>query len=251
MRIYLAGLFNSHVTNMDELIVEYKPKFILDSFFYKSHCERVIKIVDTDNFLLDSGAFSFMSGAKTTIKEMNIYVNQYIDFINKYDVKNFVEIDVEGIFGMEQVEEWRRHIESNTGKKVIPVWHINRGVEYWKRMVEEYKYVAIGGQVQKVFNLTKADYDNFKKMIRYARAKGVKVHGLGFTKTREILDYQYFSVDSSTWKMGAILGRQIHKFNGRNITVKRIDNGKKVNFEKMVAHNFVEWCKYQKYMEEK
>jgi hypothetical protein len=249
MRIFFAGLFNSHVRNMESLIVEYKPKYILDSFYYKSHCEKIIKFVETDNFLLDSGAFTFMSGAKITKKEMYTYINQYIDFINKYDVKHFIEIDVESIFGMEQVEEWRNHIEVNTGKKVIPVWHINRGIDYWKNMIIDYKYVAIGGQVQKIFNLTKADYDIFKKMIKYARSKGVKVHGLGFTKTKEIAEYQYFSVDSSTWKMGAILGRQIHKFNGKDISVKRIENNKKVDFEKMVQHNFIEWCKYQKYMD--
>jgi hypothetical protein len=103
--------------------------------------------------------------------------------------------------------------------------------------------------VQKVFNLTKSDYDIFKKMILYAKSRGVKVHGLGFTKTKEISEYKYFSVDSSTWKMGAILGRQIHKFNGREIVVRRLNNNKKANFRKMVEHNFIEWCKYQSYME--
>jgi hypothetical protein len=236
---------------MEVLIEKYKPKYILDSFYYKSACEKVIKIIETDDFLLDSGAFTFMSGAKTTKEEMNGYVNQYIDFINKHDIKYFIEIDVESIFGMKRVEGWRRHIESNTGKRVIPVWHINRGIEYWKGMVQDYKYVAIGGQVQKIFNLNKTDYDNFKKMIQYAKAKGVKVHGLGFTKTKEMSEYQYFSVDSSTWKMGAILGRQIHKFSGRAMTVQRLENNKKANFRKMIEHNFAEWCKYQKYMEGK
>jgi hypothetical protein len=49
--------------------------------------------------------------------------------------------------------------------------------------------------------------------------------------------------------MGAILGRQVHKFNGSSIvsTVMKID--KKANFRKMIEHNFIEWCKYQKYMD--
>ncbi len=251
MRIFFAGLLNSHVQDMESVILEHKPKYALESFFYKTQCERIIKLIDTENFLLDSGAFSFMSGAKTSKKEMDSYVNEYIDFINKHDIKYFVEIDVENIFGMEQVEEWRSRIEVNTGKKVIPVWHITRGIEYWKDMVRDYKYVAIGGQVQKVFNLNKTDYENFKKMIRYARTKGVKVHGLGFTKTKEISEYPYFSVDSTSWKMGAILGRQIHKFTGREIAVRKIQNNKKVDFGKMVQHNFIEWCKYQRYMEGK
>jgi len=249
MRIFLASLFNGFTANMENLCLQYKPKYLLESFFYKSHCERILKIIDKNNFLLDSGAFTFMSGAKITKAEMSVYVNNYIDFINKHDLKYFVEVDVESIFGMEQVEEWRKHIEKNTGKKVIPVWHINRGIQYWKDMVQDYKYIAIGGQVQKIFNLNKTDYNNFKKMIHYAREKGVKVHGLGFTRTKEISEYEYYSVDSSTWKMGAILGRQIHTFNGKKITVRRLENNKKANFQKIIQHNFIEWCKYQYYME--
>jgi hypothetical protein len=236
---------------MEDLIAEHKPKYILDSFFYKSHCEKVTKFVDMEHFLLDSGAFSYMSGAQTTKQEMNRYVNDYIDFINRHDVKYFMEMDVESIFGMKQVEAWRKHIESKTGKQAIPVWHIQRGIDYWKSMVSDYSYVAIGGQVQKIFNLTKADYSNFKKMIDYARSKRVKVHGLGFTKTKEIFDYKYFSVDSTSWKMGAILGRQIHKFDGKSISVERLINGKKANFKKMIEHNFIEWCKFQRFMEGK
>jgi hypothetical protein len=180
---------------------------------------------------------------------MEEYIVQYIAFINKYDVRHFIEIDMDMIFGLKQVEKWRSMLEKETGKKSIPVWHRHRGVQYYKDMVSEYPYIAIGSQVQKIFNISKQDYENIKKMVLYAWSKGVKVHGLGFTKTQEIQDYKYFSVDSSTWKMGAILGRQVHKFNGHKIQSKKVKTNKRADFRKMIENNFIEWCKYQKYMD--
>jgi hypothetical protein len=249
MRVYLASLFTGHAERMEKLAIENKPIYILDSFYYKTDCEKSLKYVDMDHFILDSGAFTFMGGAKATKEQMDGYIGKYIDFINSHNVKYYIEVDVESIFGMKQVEIWRKRLESKTGKKSIPVWHINRGIEYWKKMVEGYKYIAIGGQVQRVFNLGKADFDNFKKMIAYAKSKGVKVHGLGFTKTGELEEYDYFSVDSSTWKTAALLGKQVHIFDGKKIIQKKLNTEKRVRFRKMIEHNFVEWCKYQKYMD--
>ena len=79
MRIYFAGIFNAHIGHFDaeKLIELYKPKYLLDSFFYKKQCEKSICSVDINNFLLDSGAFSFMNGAKTSREKMNSYVNLY------------------------------------------------------------------------------------------------------------------------------------------------------------------------------
>ena len=251
MRIYFAGIFNAHIGQFDaeRLVAQYKPKYLLDSFFYKTQCEKTIQCVDINNFMLDSGAFSFMSGAKISKKQMEEYIAQYIEFINRYDVKHFIEIDMDMIFGLKQVEKWRAMLEKETGKQSIPVWHRNRGVKYYRDMVDEYRYIAIGSQVQKIFNISKQDYENIKKMVLYAYSKGVKVHGLGFTKTQEIQDYKYFSVDSSTWKMGAILGRQVHKFNGTRIQSKKVKTNNRADFRKMIENNFIEWCKYQKYMD--
>ena len=64
--------------------------------------DRVKKHIQTPkiSFMLDSGAFTFMnSGGKVDWKQ---YVNEYIDFINKWDIKYFIELDLYGILGVEK-----------------------------------------------------------------------------------------------------------------------------------------------------
>ena len=82
----------------------------------------------SEDFLLDSGAFTFMNQKSKKIN-FEQYIEQYIEFINKYDIKYFFELDVDVIFGHEKVKEIRKYIEQKTNKKTIPVWHKSRGIE--------------------------------------------------------------------------------------------------------------------------
>lgn len=251
MRIYLASL-NSGMNNevRKKVFSKCKTKYALETFFNgEKSCKKTLDFVGNENFLLDSGAFSYMNGAKATLNQMQEYVNKYIEFINKYNVKYFFEIDVDNIFGIKQVEKWRRQIETETNKKCIPVWHKGRGVDYWKRMCEDYNYIAIGGLV---FHVKKQEYNLIRKLVNYAYKKGVKVHGLGFTKTNELDRYKFFSVDSASWVRGAALGQQKHTFVYDHIESKKLNaNGRKTNIPHLAGYNYIEWCKYQKFMEGK
>lgn len=250
MRVYLAATSSGMTKALKKkTIQECNPLYILETFFNgEKKCLEALNIVDNDNFLLDSGAFSYINGAKVTLKQMNEYVNRYIAFIKKYNIKYFFELDVDSVFGIQQVEIWRKQIENKTGRQCIPVWHKSRGVEYWKRLCSEYKYIAIGGFAIKT--IKSSEYDLIKQMINYAYKNGVKVHGLGFTKTRELKEYKFYSVDSSTYNTGASRGQQIHNFDGEYIISRKLNKGnKKVKLSELVAHNFKEWVKYQKYMD--
>ena len=247
MRIFLAC--TSSLENND-IITE--SKFILETFYSgEKNCLTALNYVGNENFLLDSGAFSYMNGQKCT-KEMLIkYLDRYIEFINKYDIKYFFELDVDTIFGIDFVEEMRRKLERETGKQCIPVWHKGRGIEYWKKMVEKYKYIAIGGLV---FHVKKQEWPLIKKMVDYAYTRGVKVHGLGFTKTKilENQKWHFYSVDSSSWLSSASRGQKLQMF--KNGYIQNIDMKKrkvKANLKKMKRFNYLEWCKYQKYMDKK
>ena len=186
-----------------------------------------MSIVGNDNFLLDSGAFSYMNGAKVTLSQMDSYIDKYIKFIINYKIKHYFEIDVDNIFGLDRVEFWRNKMESTIGYQCIPVWHKGRGVEYWKRMCKKYSYIAIGGLV---FHVKKQEYELIRRLVEYAYYCGVKVHGLGFTKTRELKQIHFF-------KNGYMKTRQLEK------------KGHKVDLPKLVAHNMIEWTKFQKYMD--
>lgn len=251
MRIFLAC--STSVTNKDnreKYFKENKPLYLLETFFSgEKVCKDVLDIVGNENFLLDSGAFSYMNGAKCTKEMLLEYLDKYIAFINKYDIKYFFELDVDTIFGIEFVEQMRKKLEKETQKQCIPVWHKGRGIEYWKMMCDKYKYVAIGGLV---FHVKKAEWPLIKKMVDYAYSKGVKVHGLGFTKTKDLNNYKFFSVDSSSWLAYASRGQTISYFDNNKIMTKRIDKGnKKADIKAMTEFNFKEWIKYQKYMDSK
>lgn len=249
MRIFLASTTSGMPDAMrKETIEECKPLYILETFFAgEKKCLQAMKDVGKDNFLLDSGAYSYMNGANVTPEAMEKYVESYIQFINKYDIKYYLEIDVDNIFGLEKVEYWRSKIEKSTGKQCIPVWHKGRGVEYWKTMCSEYKYVAIGGLV---FHVKKEEYDSIKELVKYANRRGVKVHGLGFTKIQTLKEYEWYSVDSTTWKLAAAKGRIRYDFKNGMLKQHKINTrGGKIDTPKLVAYNMKEWAKYQRFME--
>lgn len=247
MRIHLAALTSGFSPSVFK---EARPKYTLCTFVEGSDaCDFTMRIspIGVDGFLLDSGAFSFMSGKECTPESLEAYQEQYIEFIKSRNVKHFFELDVDTIFGLDFVHRLRKKLEAETNKKCIPVWHKSRGIEYWKRMVDEYDYVAIGGLV---FHVMPKEYELIRKMVAYARAKGVKVHGLGFTKTSMLEKFAFWSVDSTSYKMAAIRGGGIHVFNGHRIRQKIMPASKfKRDTYSIIENNVKEWVKYQNYMD--
>lgn len=123
-------------------------------------------------------------------------------------------------------------------------------MDYWKKTVDAYKYCAIGGLV---FHVKKNEYPLIKKMVDYAYFKGVKVHGLGFTKTKvlENENWHFYSVDSSSWLSSATRGQTFQVFKNGVINSVHANENRRANLAKMKLFNYLEWCKYQKYMDKK
>ena len=190
MKFCLAGL--NSIREGTYAILKDIP-FVLESFYYIRDYQIPL-IKSAELFLLDSGAFTFMSNSKKAV-DWDEYLQRYIDFINKYDVKYFFELDIDAVVGYERVKELRRKLEAGTGKKCIPVWHKSRGIEEYKKHCEEYDYIAIGGLVTK--EITREEYPLMKKLVMYARKNGTRVHGLGFSE-KDIHSYGFYSCDSTT-----------------------------------------------------
>ena len=217
---------------------------MLESFYYIRDYQIPL-IKSAELFLLDSGAFTFMSNSKKAV-DWNEYVDRYIDFVNTNNVKYFFELDIDAVVGYKRVKELRRRLETGTGKKCIPVWHKSRGIEEFKKIVNDYDYVAIGGIVTK--EITRDEYPLLKKLCAYAKQNGTRVHGLGFTELN-IAEYGFYSCDSTTWNMISRFGK-IYRFTGERIVVatpkgKKIDKSKYIEGE---VYNIKEWIKYQNYL---
>ena len=241
MKLCIAGL-NSIRQKTYELLND--VPFVLESFYYVRDYQIPL-IKSAELFLLDSGAFTFMSNSKKTV-DWDEYVDRYAEFVNKHDVKHFFELDIDAIVGYEKVKTLRGRLEKETGKRCIPVWHKSRGKEEFERLVNDYDYVSIGGIVTK--EITDKEYPLIKQMVAYANAHNTKVHGLGFTP-KDVKSYGFYSTDSTTWNAVSRFGK-IYKFDGKKI-INITPNNKRVNKHKYAeaeAHNLKEWIKYQNYL---
>jgi hypothetical protein len=245
MNIYIAAQ-SKFVRENEKAIGDLSGISTLESFYYADESTEWL-IPRVKNFLLDSGAFTFIAGKKKKV-DWNEYLTRYIDFINRNDVKLFFELDIDSIVGYENVLNLRERLERETGKKPIPVWHKSRGKEEFLRMCDQYDYVAIGGIVTK--EIKTEEYRFLRWFVEEAHKRGTKIHGLGFTNAKGLRAYKFDSVDSSSWVYGNKYG-MVQLFNGSGMKYisKRKDQGRLKNHSDIAVNNFNEWAKFSRYAE--
>ena len=234
----------------ENALLNFKP-FILESFYYADEAtERLIPYYG--DFLLDSGAFTFMGGFDfTSSKKANIdfeeYLERYADFVKRNKVEKFFELDIDSVVGYDKVLKYRAKLERLAGRQSIPVWHSTRGKEEFIKTCEEYPYVALGGIVGGEWNA------RAEKLIPWfidkAHEHGAKIHGLGYTKLSKLKQYHFDSVDSTAWTTGNRFGYVYH-FDGKTMLKVDCPQGKRLKDSRRVALiNYIEWLKFQKYAE--
>lgn len=248
MKIYLAGIPPWREDGLyDKTIVKHRP-FILESFYYvNADTERLLP--HYGDFLLDSGAFTFMQDNSAHL-DWEAYIERYAAFIKRNNVTKFFELDIDSVVGYEKVKEYRKKLESLTGRQVIPVWHKNRGLDEWKKMCEEYSYVALGATGKNEDSTwTKKNPEVLNYFITTAHKSKCKIHGLGFTRLNFLERMHFDSVDSTAWTGGNRFGF-VYKFDGRTMQKIECPRGKRLADPKKVALiNYTEWLKFQKYAE--
>lgn len=253
MELYLAGENGKSKTMELDFIQKIKSPLwqkisVLESFYYvrkNAVFPKLYKAGIFKNVLLDSGAFTFMQSNKTGVN-WERYISEYADFINHYDIKNFFELDIDKIVGLDEVEKMRDKLYSLTGKQPIPVWHINRGKQYFIDMCKQYKYVALGGYVIK-----EIARDNFEKIIPFfiktAHENKSKIHGLGYTRIENLKKHHFDSVDSTAWLYGNRAG-YLYKFNPITANFDKISKeNTRLKPSLAAIYNFNEWLKFQEY----
>lgn len=243
MKIFLAG--NG---TMDYL--NHHSPFILQTFYDmrkmdESLCRRLV--YEPDMFLLDSGAFTFMNRGITV--NWRDYANEYIDFINRYDVRYFFELDLDTVIGVEKTRQLTAYIEGRTRKQSIPVFHACRGLDRWREMCQTYGYVAIGASgVTEECRWVKNDR-LLKQMVSIAHSYGSLVHGLGYTRLNNLNNttIPFDSVDSTSVLSGQRFGT-MYLFAGEQLISKSI-KGRVKDYRTLSEHNVIEWIKMQRFKE--
>lgn len=245
MKIYLAGVAPWRDGGGYDPIIKKHHPYILESFYYTDDdTERLLPLFG--DFLLDSGAFTFMQNSKTRLN-WEEYIERYANFINRNNIEKFFELDIDSVVGYDKVLKYRKRLERLTNKQVIPVWHTSRGIKEYQKMCDEYPYVAIGGIVSK--EIKPEQYKLLPALIQEAHKRKAKIHGLGFTSLSWLPKCHFDSVDSTAWTTGNRFGF-IYRFDGKTMKKKDCPKGKRLADSRKVALiNYTEWIKFQKYAE--
>jgi len=248
MKIYLAATEGSCIKD------NFNNFYRLSSFEYikkeKDFTPNIFK-----DFILDSGAFTFLNTKKKSKIDWDEYMSQYAAFIIKYQIKNYIEIDIDSIIGINQTEALRRRLEKKVGWQSMPVWHVSRGYDKWLEICRDYNYICIGGFV--TGEIKKEKLQLIPKFLQDAKRNDCLVHGLGFTRFDWMKRLRFHSVDSSTWSVSARYG-EINQFKvkDRQGYVHRTQRNRSneetriKNRQELLIHNFSEWVKYSEWAEE-
>lgn len=239
MKVYLAV---THLGGVEGLL---DNADILSSYIYlRGNEELRQELKKTRNFMLDSGVFSMINSKKTISIEH--YADEYAQFVKDNNIKQYVELDVDQIYGVEYTRRLRDRIESRVGWESIPVWHTIRGKESFIDDAKNYSYIALG------YFLTEGIRPSItekyaKSFCDLAHFYGCRIHGLGFTKLNPLLTIPFDSVDSSTWTACFRFGN-ISIFNGKKIIkIIKPANKKFKSSREIGRFCFLEWRKYQDY----
>lgn len=252
-KVYLAGDNGKKKIceqNLYDSSIKLGDLNILETFYYLRNNEDMTRMIPYFNsFLLDSGAFTFMQGNHDGEINWDRYIEEYGEFIKKYDIKLFFELDIDSLVGISEVERLRDKLQDITGKPPIPVWHKNRGKEYFIQMCQKYPYVAIGGIVTKEIDRKKYE-KAFPWFISTAHKHGAKIHGLGYTSAERLRIYHFDSVDSTAWLYDNRSG-WLEKFNPNTGLMEKVKkDGCRLKSKEAAINNFISWAKFAKYAEQ-
>lgn len=211
MRLYIAGLYTSHLSIFGNLYRRFTPQMKalrdevthkLESYHY-IHKGRYVELIRRagDKVFLDSGAFSaFSLGVDVSIEEYADFVKGNQDIIEMASVLDAIG-DPEGTYHNQNTLE-------KLGAEVLPCFHFGEPLDLCEYYVRNYKYMTIGGMVpipnaklepwlDEIWEKVLTDRDG------YARTK---VHGFGLTSRKLMSKYPWYSCDSSSWVQAAANG---------------------------------------------
>lgn len=258
MKVYLAGLSSFGTSYFREIVDECtayaeapeqgRPDNpLLDANVLESYCYmqkwQIPLIPFFKDFMLDSGAFTFMQKTRT-VGDVMEYAEQYAYFVRDHFIDKYFELDIDSLVGYGTVLELRERIEGIVGWPCIPVWHKSRGADEFRRMCDEYDYVAAGGLVS-----SEMPYQYLPMLSREAHRRGAKIHMLGLSGLSTLKSTRCDSADSTAWLYGGKTGH-IYRFTGAALEKQRAPEGMKLSPREASIHNMREYVKFTNWAED-
>jgi hypothetical protein len=242
MKIYLAATMSQNKIIGDYCRQNAARINMLESFYYIRPWQ--IELLSfLKSFMLDSGAFTFMNGQ--TVVNWKEYVKEYGNFVKRYNIKNFIELDIDKVVGWNQYLDLKKMLEDISGRSPIPVFHRHHGKDYFLELVSKNKYIAIGGIAARVIKPSEHRY--FSWFINEAHKAGAKIHGLGFTHLKGLEMYPFDTVDSSSWLSSGRYG-YLYQYKDGSLISRKARQNERLKREGEL-YTFKAWIKYAEYME--
>ena len=160
-------------------------------------------------FFLDSGAYSaYSKGHPITIEEYTEFVLKFKDQVSYYANLDALPKD--------ESEEARTHAakESMSNQKYmedagltpLPVFHMGEPWKYLEMYLEKYDFICLGGMVYMGKLDAYLDEVWGRYLVNDDGSAKCKVHGFGLTSLRQMTQFPWETVDSSTWLIHSKLG---------------------------------------------
>lgn len=198
-------------------------KFLTSYHYFKNYdYNRIIEGAQGRPLMIfgDSGAYSAASLGAT------IDLDDYAQWIIKWQhiLTTYSNLDVIGDADGSMINQ--RRLETEYGLNPLPVFHVGSEFTRLEALCEEYDYIALGGMVP--YSTTNLG-SWLLKCFKVADKHGTVFHGFGQTRREYLMDFPWYSVDSSSWGKGHIFGHvDIWDDNLKNFQVFNIGNREEV-----------------------
>jgi hypothetical protein len=208
MRIYLAGLYTTHlyaypiVNEANACFRDLNYPWMLESYHY-INTDRLTSVIHETKgkVFLDSGAFSaFTLGVEINKETYGEYINTNREIIECASVLDAIGDPVQTLKNQEWFDQQKID--------VLPCFHFGEPIEYLEHYIKNYPRITLGGMVP-INKMVLRDWLDHLFAEHICDADGlpkVKVHGFGMTTWDLLFRYPWHSVDSTSWVMGSKLG---------------------------------------------
>lgn len=242
MRIFLATAEDPPSYKNTLKLLE-KPNLLMSYYYLRSkirdpanmhaflqdaskHCSKLFLDSGAHTFIVQNNLKRYSQGSTVTKHEDPVkYYEDYKAWLKEYAVyfDYIAELDVGEVpgVGYPMVQKWRKELDAmGLHDKLLVVSHYHhfskifpKWTDEWERMLDEYHYVAIGDDPPE------AILDRHFK-IWIDKGKKNFIHGFAETKIWKLLRYPYYSVDSTSWHIGARFGTVLLYHRSPNLAMK-------------------------------
>lgn len=203
--------------------------FLMSYEYLKGKGHGQLKKYPDMHLFIDSGAYTYQNDPKYeeyTEEQWEEQIEKYLLWAKKHKDQIFAIADLDLQYlpnvGYEKVYEWRKkYFEPfmlDTGIPVCFIYHED-GLDVWEYMCKRYPYVGLSLAIDKV----EGGSTTLKDMFRIAEKYNTLCQGMASTNTKLLMQYPFYTVDSTTWLAGLKYG-EISVWNNNHMSrIKKQD----------------------------